>query len=48
MKRMVPRPIMSRFDSFPTFGPDGRWLTFASNRGTKRPGETNLFLAEWR
>jgi Tol biopolymer transport system component len=36
------------FDSFPMFSPDGRWLVFASNRGQKKPGETNLFLAEWR
>ncbi|NOT29558.1 MAG: hypothetical protein HOP15_03810 [Planctomycetes bacterium] len=36
------------FDSFPMFSPDGRWLVFASNRGQRKPGETNLFLAEWR
>ena len=36
------------FDSFPIFSPDGRYLVFASNRGQKKPGETNLFLAEWR
>ncbi len=36
------------FDAFPMFRPDGRYLVFASNRGGTEPGETNLFLAEWR
>ena len=36
------------FDSFPMFSPDGRWLVFASNRGQKKAGDTNLFLAEWK
>jgi dipeptidyl aminopeptidase/acylaminoacyl peptidase len=36
------------FDSFPMFRPDGRYLVFASNRGQRKPGETNLFLAEWK
>ena len=35
------------FDSFPMFSPCGRYLVFASNRYNARPGETNLFLAEW-
>ncbi len=37
-----------QFDGFPMFSPDDRLLVFASNRGGKTRGETNLFLAEWR
>jgi Tol biopolymer transport system component len=36
------------FDGFPMFSPDGHWLVFCANRGGKVPGETNVFLAEWR
>ena len=36
------------FDSFPMFSPDGRKLVFASNRHAKVPGETNIFIAEWK
>ncbi len=35
------------FEAFPMFSPDGRYLVFASNRNAKKPGDTNLFLAEW-
>jgi TolB protein len=37
----------SEFDSFPMFSPDGRHLVWASNRYNQKPGETNLFVAEW-
>ena len=37
-----------KFDSFPMFSPDGRYLAFSSNRGNSKPGETNIFIAEWR
>lgn len=36
------------FDGFPMFSPDGKRLVFASNRGSERPGETNIFLADWK
>lgn len=35
------------FDGFPMFSPDGRFLVWASNRFQERPGETNVFIAEW-
>jgi TolB protein len=36
------------FDGFPMFTRDGRGLIFASNRFGAKPGETNLFLADFR
>ena len=36
------------FDGFPMFSPDGTKLVFASNRNASVPGETNLFIADWR
>jgi TolB protein len=36
------------FDGFPMFSPDGRSLIWASNRHATKPGETNVFVAEWR
>lgn len=35
------------FDGFPLFSPDGKKLVFCSNRFNSRPGETNVFLADW-
>lgn len=36
------------FDGFPMFSRDGKRLIFASNRKNSRPGETNLFIADFR
>ena len=44
----VPVTRDSLFDGFPMFSPDGRWLLFCANRGGRAPGETNVFLAQWR
>jgi Tol biopolymer transport system component len=35
------------FDGFPMFSPDGKKLVFGSNRNAARPGETNVFVADW-
>jgi TolB protein len=35
------------FDGFPMFSPDGRKLVFASNRNAAKPGDTNVFIADW-
>jgi TolB protein len=36
------------FDGFPMFSPDGKKLVFASNRAAAKPGETNVFIADWK
>jgi Tol biopolymer transport system component len=36
------------FDGFPMFSPDGKRLVFASNRYGSKPGETNVFVADWK
>jgi Tol biopolymer transport system component len=35
------------FDGFPMFSPDGKRLVFCSNRHNAKPGETNVFVADW-
>jgi Tol biopolymer transport system component len=35
------------FDGFPMFSADGKQLVFGSNRNAARPGETNVFIADW-
>ena len=35
------------FDGFPMFSPDGTKLVFASNRLDAKPGDTNVFIADW-
>ncbi len=35
------------FDGFPMFTRDGKQLVFASNRHSAKPGETNIFIADW-
>ena len=40
-------PPGKKFDGFPMFSRDGRYLAFASNRGAGSPGDTDVFIAEW-
>src|SRR5438034_138060 len=35
------------FDAFPMFSPDGSKVVWASNRHGSKPGETNVFVADW-
>jgi Tol biopolymer transport system component len=35
------------FDSFPMFSPDGRKLSFASNRNPEKPRATDIYIADW-
>lgn len=35
------------FDGFPMFTRDGKKLIFCSNRFNSKPGETNIFIADW-
>lgn len=44
LERVTTHP---EFDAFPMFTRDGARLVFASNRGAARPGDTNVFIAEW-
>ena len=36
------------FDGFPMFNKDATKLVFASNRHDSKPGETNIFIADWK
>jgi Tol biopolymer transport system component len=36
------------FDGFPMFNNDGTKLVFCSNRHDSKPGETNVFIADWK
>jgi TolB protein len=36
-----------QFDGFPMFSKDGKSLVFCSNRNAAKPGDTNVFLADW-
>ena len=35
------------FDGFPMFTRDGKHLVFCSNRNNSKPGDTNVFIADW-
>ena len=35
------------FDAFPMFSPDGKKLSFSSNRNAAEPRDTNVFVADW-
>jgi len=35
------------FDGFPMFSPDGKKIVFCSNRNQAKPGDTNVFIADW-
>ncbi len=35
------------FDGFPMFTRDGKTLVFCSNRHNAKPGDTNVFVADW-
>ncbi len=39
--------FVGRFNSFPMFSPDGTTLVWVSDRHTTKPGEFNIFLADW-
>jgi len=36
------------FDGFPMFNKDATRLVFCSNRHDSKPGETNVFIADWK
>ncbi len=36
------------FDGFPMWGPDGKTFAFCANRHDTKPGETNVFVTQWK
>jgi TolB protein len=38
----------TEFDGFPMFSPDGHQLVWASNRLDSKPGDLNIFIADWK
>ena len=44
LERITTSPV---FDGFPMFSPDGRRMIWASNRHAGKPGDTNVFIADW-
>lgn len=44
LKRLTDNNV---FDSFPMFSPDGKKLSFASNRNPKKPRATDIYIADW-
>lgn len=44
LERITKNPT---FDGFPMWTHDGKKLAFASNRANAKPGETNIFVADW-
>ena len=46
-ENLQPVTNSDEFDSFPMFSPDGKHIVWASNRYNQKPGETNLFVADW-
>lgn len=39
--------FVGSFNSFPMFSPDGKKLVWVSDRNATKPGEFNIFLADW-
>jgi Tol biopolymer transport system component len=45
LERITPPPD---FDGYPMFSGDGKNVVFACNRYGSTPGETNIFVADWK
>lgn len=44
---LEPVTAIGNFNSFPMFSPDGKRLVWVSDRNATKPGEFNIFLADW-